>query len=473
MILDELTIKNFRCFEDFRIELSPGLNIIVGKNGTGKSALIHAIHHVLSFIFSNDKSLGDDFLSSGINTLNVRSFDKNDYRYDFAKREYSSSAKLSGVAEYGGKQLKWSLYKRNSENAALYQSLYKEAFHDFISQWRGQNIPLPLFAYYSDSYPHRDVKLTQNTLDTIQRDSIPRNFGYYQWDEDSSCTAIWETRICNRLFKQNPLQKQHDIIDGKINEMLLDSDISNALEYGEHNNLIAERGRVANLLKPIMEEMNFVTKRLKDFSSLLPQDPNNEWVVDYFMPQQNESGFQLRIVFHNGRDYLLQDLPAGYRRAFSMVLDMACRSYILNGDVEPSGIAIIDEIDLHLHPALEQAILGALAKTFPYVQFIVTTHSVSVISNMETSRGRNQVVALLEGEKEPRRFPDVFGVDYNSVLRDFMGAPSRNDELKHLGDRYLLYKENGMNNESVSILEKIKERVGEDSQFVKDLTAKA
>ena len=216
MILKELIINNFRCFEDFSMTFSPAVNVIVGKNGTGKSALIHAIHHVLSFVFSNDKSLGDDFLSSGINTLNVRSFDKSDFRYDFAKREYATSANLLGVADYGGKELRWSLYKRNSASAALYQSQYKKAFHEFVNQWREQGIPLPLFAYYSDSYPHRDVKLTQNTLDTIQKDSIPRNVGYYQWDEDSSCTAIWETRMCNRLFKQIPLQNQYGKLDGKI-----------------------------------------------------------------------------------------------------------------------------------------------------------------------------------------------------------------------------------------------------------------
>lgn len=452
---------------------SPAVNVIIGKNGSGKSALIHAIHHVLSFVFSNDKSLGDDFLSSGINTLNVRSFDKSDYHYDFTKREYASSARLSGVADYGEKQLKWNLYKRNSGNAALYQSQYKVAFHDFIVQWRKKGNPLPLFAYFSDSYPHRDVKLTQNTLDIIQRDSIPRNFGYYQWDEDSSCTAIWETRMCNRLFKQIPLHKQYDKTDSRI-KALMDSDIdSSALQNAEHNSLVAERNRIGGLLSPIIEEIDFVKDRMKQFASLLPHDSDNEWMVDYFMPEQTEDGFQLRVVFEDGRDYLLQDLPAGYRRVFSMVLDMAYRAYILNGNTEPSGVVIIDEIDLHLHPALEQAILGALAGTFGNLQFIVTTHSVSVVSNLETEKGNNQVVALIEGENKPHLMPDVFGVDYNSVLRDFMGTPSRNEELKHLGDRYLLYKENGMEIEASTILEKIKGRVGPNSRFVHDLMAKA
>lgn len=42
---------------------------------------------------------------------------------------------------------------------------------------------------------------------------------------------------------------------------------------------------------------------------------------------------------------------------------MAYRAYILNGDKEPTGIVVIDEIDLHLHPSLEQEV-AALHATF-------------------------------------------------------------------------------------------------------------
>lgn len=474
MILKELKINNFKCFDEFSIQFTPGVNVVIGKNGAGKSALIHAIHHLLSFIFSNDKSLGSNFLSSGMNMLNVRSFDKSDYHYDFGRREYASSAKLSGVADYGGQMLKWSLFKRNSENAALYQSQYKEAFHLFINLWRQHDMPLPLLAYYSDSYPHRNIKLTQNTLDTVQKDSIPRNFGYYQWDEDSSCTTIWETRLCNRLFKLIPLQRQYDTISAKAKELMHEMNLnSSVLHNAEYNSQMAEMNRTGNLIVPVKEEVEFVQNKMKVFSSLLPKNGGKEWQLDYFMPEQTENGLMLRVVFANGRNYLLQDLPAGYGRAFSMALDMAYRSFILNGGREPEGIAVIDEIDLHLHPALEQSILGALSETFPKVQFIVTTHSALVISNMEISQGTNQVVALIEGESKPRVLPDILGIDYSAVLRDFMGAPSRNDELKHLGDRYLLYVENGMDKEAYTILDKIVAKTGSDSQFVRDLTTKA
>lgn len=40
-----------------------------------------------------------------------------------------------------------------------------------------------------------------------------------------------------------------------------------------------------------------------------------------------------------------------------------------------SGVVLIDELDIHLHPIWQWQIAGVLQKTFPKMQFIVATHS--------------------------------------------------------------------------------------------------
>ena len=47
------------------------------------------------------------------------------------------------------------------------------------------------------------------------------------------------------------------------------------------------------------------------------------------------------------------------------------------------AICLIDEIDTYLHPKWEQKILSVLAAEFPNTQFVVTTHSPIVISNLK------------------------------------------------------------------------------------------
>lgn len=43
LVLDSLEIRNFRCFRDLRIERLGRVNLIVGKNGVGKTALLEAL----------------------------------------------------------------------------------------------------------------------------------------------------------------------------------------------------------------------------------------------------------------------------------------------------------------------------------------------------------------------------------------------------------------------------------------------
>ncbi|MHC8493962.1 ATP-dependent nuclease [Thalassospira sp. SM2505] len=47
MYLEQVSIKNFRLFENLDLVLNPGLNVLVGENNSGKTALIDAIRMVL------------------------------------------------------------------------------------------------------------------------------------------------------------------------------------------------------------------------------------------------------------------------------------------------------------------------------------------------------------------------------------------------------------------------------------------
>lgn len=118
----------------------------------------------------------------------------------------SQTTSIRAEAVYAGQTLAWELYKRTTGGAKLYASKYKEAFSQFMSAYQ-DGADLPLLAYYSDSFPHRNTKETKFALDTIKLDRIPRNFGYYQWDmevaqrygkcEYQPTESIYDARIKN------------------------------------------------------------------------------------------------------------------------------------------------------------------------------------------------------------------------------------------------------------------------------------
>lgn len=78
----------------------------------------------------------------------------------------------------------------------------------------------------------------------------------------------------------------------------------------------------------------------------------------------------------------------GLRNIVAMVSDIAFRCIKLNPHFgedaaqRTSGIVMIDEVDMFLHPEWQQQILPSLMAAFPNIQFIVTTHSPQVLSSV-------------------------------------------------------------------------------------------
>lgn len=484
MKIKSLKINNYKCFESYEVSFAHNVTIVIGRNGAGKSTLLNALKMALSFIFSSNRSLGKDFLSAGNPSLNVRSFADNDYRYADKSGTTSPDAAVCATAIYNGQELDWELYKRSTSNASLYTSKYKDAFETFMHEWKDNNADLPLIACFSDSFPHKGTKQTKFAMDSIQKDRIPRNFGYYQWDLDTACTSIWEARYCNRWNKVAPLYTMASRISGAIDEMETEYTKEQLSDNKEYIELKDRMQRIDSVFDPPHDEMQFVENKLSKFSQILPKLYNEEYYIEYMTIASTDIGNELCLVFKNGKSMLLNNLPAGYRRLYSIVLDLAYRAYILNKK-EPSGIVVIDEIDLHLHPSLEQEVVRCFCETFPNLQFILSTHSAAVISNLNTSETyhddatdselpANKILFMQEGQTEAETIPNIYGLDYNAALRDFMDTPSRSSEIKQLGDEYLTYCSLGLAEEASSIFKKLVESLGsEEHPFIKELKEKS
>ena len=69
-------LKNFTVFEDFQLEVSSGINVFVGENGTGKTHLLKALYAACEI--TKDKSLGANFLEKCFKNQGSVDFFKND-----------------------------------------------------------------------------------------------------------------------------------------------------------------------------------------------------------------------------------------------------------------------------------------------------------------------------------------------------------------------------------------------------------
>ena len=126
----------------------------------------------------------------------------------------------------------------------------------------------------------------------------------------------------------------------------------------------------------------------------------------------------------------IRELSDGYKNTLSIIADIAYRMAVLNPqllenvvDLTP-GIVLIDEIDLHLHPSWQKRIIKDLRDIFPNIQFIVTTHSPSIIGSIS-----NEHLIMLKDREAIYPSSSTYGRDVNSVLREIMGVSERQQEI--------------------------------------------
>ena len=425
MYLKKLHISNFRCFRDYTIEFAPGVTVLFGKNGSGKSTLIHAIHKALSFAFKNDKVEEDELtLSSGFSSLRPNQYRKKE---DIVRDEKSGLSLpyicIHAEADFLETTLDWDMYALTS-TFALQPSKYKTAYKLLMSRIK-ETGTFPVFAYFSDSFPHISTKASTLTKTQLSL----RNLGYLGWDDETAYSDLWITRLTKiwTMWDRAKMNVRHEEAALANCDNFKASGIINEKEYCEDVDL--HRTRLENAQKDFNKynpEISSIRECLVNFSKKLPGID----VLDFFVSVYEEDGLCLETK--DGQNPTFEKLPAGYKRIFYMALDIAYRSYILNGTTDSEGIVVIDEIDLHLHPALEQVILQCFQETFPNIQFVVSTHSPLVLTGVETEGKPNVILHMASGDTKPEVTHDIYGIDYNTGIEDVMGVESKNVELDYM-----------------------------------------
>jgi hypothetical protein len=179
--------------------------------------------------------------------------------------------------------------------------------------------------------------------------------------------------------------------------------------YGATRNLSSRTDFVSENLSPDVRRQITLFEPLSQLAGaeavLLPQETSRAFANLF----QNVilQLFDAELVFATGgftrfivanRDMVEAiDLPDGYRSLVAWLADLCAfwceKAPGLAASANPAdvhAIVLIDEIDLHLHPSLQRALVPRLRKAFPKVQWIVTTHSPLVLANFDA----NEIIAL-------------------------------------------------------------------------------
>ena len=478
MKLIESKFDNFRCFKRYEIKYGTETTVFIGKNGTGKSSVLSGIRRGLSFMFAKPKNHPKNIAIS--NNAQVQHFKIDDANFDSLNRVYNYPINNHFKAIFNKEDLNWSMVKEK-QNGGYLTNHYKDVLNVILGYYnQNLNAPLPVLAVITDSFPHEKSNLGSKAKKTVSGDILPRDMAYYGWDERTNCTDLW----LNRFYKVSNFEKDlNDEIRAIESQIALwESRLKDAEEYDESglNNIHANIAKLHERLKYLhsndraasfSHERLFIENKLLDFSKPISGDfPFINEDLELFRVRVNrpdKTTYTLEFDFKDSRVITFEMLPMGYKRIFSMVIDIAYRSYILNQGLESQGIVLIDEIELHLHPTLQQDILQRLRATFPNIQFIVTTHSPLVIGNFKADNSNKIIKLEHEGNNYfNQSVENVYGVDYNTGITEVMAANYLESEIDKLIDSIVILRKFGKEDQANRIETELIKLVGENNKHI-------
>lgn len=376
------------------MEFRKGINLLIGDNSSGKTSLIRACNFVANSLFcgySDEntvwKSVDDDDFKLNIDANNtilpeqpvsisfhLATWDLNPIKADDAlvSFDYDTQLHIEKKSKKNSRNLLTGLSTLKTYAATLYSNSHLK-IGDAVVQ---QNV-LPVYACFTTEDIHASRKIDrQKFKEYAQKPS----FGYF------------ECYDCRGLF-----------------------------DYWLERLLVLQEAEIGE------QEIECVRKAISKCFGV-----NGAGIIEDMVirPVRGKVFFK----YTDGRYVESSMLSDGYKRLVNIVVDIAIRCALLNKGMYGSeaykqthGTVIIDEIDEHLHPALQSKVLKSLHQTFPEIQFIVSTHAPLVMSSVEKSK--DNVVYRLWYDEEEHDYKHVelntYGLDSNLILEEEMFVASR------------------------------------------------
>lgn len=425
MYLEKLKLHNFRCYDKLEIDFNRQLTVLVGKNGSGKTTVLEAIAIALGTWFV------------GFNIVNAKGINK---RTDPLRKAYQIGATddvqtqfpveieaWGKIEESKDQILHWkrelytptgTMTTKDAKEIVEYAAEYQKA----ISEGR-TDIYLPMVAYYGTG-------------------------------------RLWDYHRQKRtdVFKVSSRTNGYiDCLDGTANVKLM-------MDWFQIMTINKYQRQEENLesnpeLDTVYLAMEKCLTNLSGYSDVKIRYNMGTQELDVYYSEQDKQ--RMRIP--------LNQLSDGYKGMISLVADIAYRMATLNPQLgtevlsKGDGVVLIDEVDLHLHPAWQQKVIDNLMNIFPKVQFIVSTHAPAIISSVKTDKLR-----ILSNKEVCMTANQVYGKDVNSVMKEIMGVNDRPDQFVELFEKFYRLLSEKKYDEAGAVLDKLDEERGyHDPEIVK------
>ena len=378
MYLSILRLWNFRKYNSgsdgtpgLEVNFHEGLNVLIGENDSGKTAIIDAIRYVLKtqsgeFIQFDDK----DFYQ-----------DTNGNRTD----EFKIECVFDGLNEQDS-GLFWEWLSWNDEKT-------KYLLKVWLYVKRKDNVIVPSFSAGIDGQSER--------MDSEARDLLKVVYFKPLRDALTEMTHGYKSRLA-QILGAHELFKTRKNIQGNNTKHKLETDYENLKKE------IEDYFRSGGMGENITDEIN---RFLKDHF-LLKGDPRTA--------QIKLTGGEITEILR-----LLDLIMEGNKSGLGTLnlLCIAAEMLLLNNQKKGLKLALVEELEAHLHPQYQLRLIEYISSHHKNEQFILTTHSITLASKIKLSN----LIVLKGNEAFPMssKYTMMRPADYNFLER-FLDATKAN-----------------------------------------------
>ena len=403
MKLESIKIVGFRGIPKLELEFPKQVNALVGVNGAGKSTVLDCTAIMLSRLISRISS------STG---AGGRLFTVSDINND------ASETRNEIEISFQGKPLSWRVSKTRRDRrkqkikglgelktqVALFRSKLEE----------DETVSLPVVVYYPVNRAVLDIPLRIR-----KKHPFDRLAAY-----DQALSGEWSSfRIFFEWFRER-------------------EDLENETR---------------------LEKPQFRDPQLQAVRS----------AIERFLP--GFKGLKVRraplrmVVGKNRKELVVNQLSDGEKCTLAMAGDLARRMAIANPGLEDrlkgEGVVLIDEIELHLHPAWQRHLVTVLKETFPNCQFLLSTHSPPLLSHLD--RESIWILQRTRSGLSAKRPDDAYGQTAGRILEDIMDVPARPQEIQdQLTSLFRAIAQERMT-DAKRLLSEMQRKIGTDPDLVK------
>jgi predicted ATP-binding protein involved in virulence len=420
MRVETLHIQNFRGFQDITLNFpKSNVAVLIGINGAGKSSILDCIAIMLAQLVAKLRNLEVADIETSENDIKINSY---------------SNINTIIISTEDKKEISWRMIEEGlySQNPSFYDELedYIQNIQENLAD--NPNLNLPVMVYYQT---HRMVLKNPYTFNP--KKIKPEQYYQFQAYQKAFSSAINNFQDFFDWFKE-------------------EEDYENEIRLRQNPDYRSPKLEVIR---------NAISKFLNNFSH---HKFSNLRVVRSFSEGFNRnSGKPSLTITKNNQDFKIEQLSDGEKMLLMLITDLARRLAIANPDSHDAllgeGIVLIDEIDLHLHPQWQRSVISSLTETFPNCQFIVTTHSPQVLSEV-----RKENVFILEDYQIVENTPHTYGKDSNSILYELMDVKERPETVESQINNCLKLIEDGELEQAKLALHELSNLLGEnDSEVVR------